>query len=62
MMLKERFVRVLWKVLSRVGIAAAVFFMMSFMVYFFNLDMKAAAKIMPVLAKRYDKVQKEKRL
>ena len=50
------------KFLLVVVIAAAVFFALTFLVYFFNLDMKAASKIMPVISKHYDKVKKEKRL
>lgn len=50
------------KILLGVVIAAAVFFVLTFTIYFFNLDMKAASKIMPVLSKLYDKVKKEKRL
>jgi len=48
------------KILSGVVIAAAVFFVLTFIIYFFNLDMKAAAKIMPVISKQYDKIKKEK--
>ncbi|MDE5696288.1 MAG: hypothetical protein K2I96_02585 [Lachnospiraceae bacterium] len=50
------------KIVLGVVIVAAVFFALTFTVYFFNLDMKAAAKIMPVIAKHYDKVKKEERL
>ena len=50
------------KFLLVAAIVAAVFFVLTFIVYFFNLDMKAAAKIMPVISKHYDKVKKEKRL
>lgn len=50
------------KFLRGLGIAAAVFFALTFMVYFFNLDMKAAEQIMPVISRHYDKVKKEKRL
>lgn len=49
------------KILSGVVIVTAVFFVLTFIIYFFNLDMKAAAKIMPVISKHYDKVKKEKR-
>lgn len=49
-------------ILLGVAAAAAVFFVLTFLVYFFNLDMKAAAKIMPLISKHYDKVKKEKRL
>lgn len=50
------------KILLGIGIAAVVFFLLTFIVYFFNLDMKAASVIMPVIEKHYDKVKKEKRL
>lgn len=50
------------KIVLGVVIVAAAFFVLTFIVYFFNLDMKAAAKIMPVISKHYDKVKKEKRL
>lgn len=48
------------KILLGVVIAAVVFFVLTFAVYFFNLDMKAAGKIMPVISRHYDKVKKEK--
>ncbi len=48
------------KILSGVVIVTAVFFVLTFIIYFFNLDMKAAAKIMPVISKQYDKIRKEK--
>jgi len=50
------------KALLGVIITITVFFMLTFTIYFFNLDMKMAEKIMPIIAKHYDKVQKEKRL
>lgn len=50
------------KFLLGVATAAAGFFVLTFLVYFFNLDMKAAEKIMPVISRYYDKVKKEKRL
>lgn len=55
-------VMIILKVILGVVIVAAVFFVLTFLVYFFNLDMKAAAKIMPVISRHYDKVKKEKRL
>lgn len=50
------------KIMFRLAAAAAVFFVVTFTIYFWNLDMKAAEKIMPVVAKHYDHVKKEKRL
>lgn len=50
------------KILGKIAAAIAVFFVLTFLVYFFNLDMKAAAKIMPVIEKHYDTVKREKRI
>ena len=50
------------KLLLGVVIVAAVFFILTFTVYFFNLDMKAAENIMQWITTRYDKFKKEKRL
>ena len=50
------------KVVLGAAAVAAAFFVVTFTIYFFNLDMKAAEKIMPVFAKHYDHVKKEKRL
>lgn len=48
------------KFLLGVVTAVVVFFVLTFLVYFFNLDMKTAAKIMPVISRHYDKVKKRK--
>ncbi len=50
------------KIIFRAGFVAVVFFVLTFTIYFFNLDMKMAEKIMPMISKQYDKVKKEKRL
>lgn len=50
------------KILMGLAIAAAAFFVLTFTVYFFNLDMKAVERLMPLLAKHYDKVKREKRI
>lgn len=54
--------RAVWKVLKIAGISAAVFFVVSFTVYFFNLDMKLAAALEPWLEKWHDRVKRERRL
>lgn len=46
-------------------IAAAVIaalFVLSFLVYFFNLDMKLTAKLAPLFEKHYDKIDRDKHL
>jgi len=50
------------KIIFRAGFVVVVFFVLTFTIYFFNLDMKMAEKIMPMISKQYDKVKKEKRL
>lgn len=43
------------------GIAAALF-VLSFIVYFFNLDMKLTAALAPLFDKHYDRVKRDRRL
>ena len=40
-------------------IAAAVFFVVTFTVYFFNLDMKATSLLAPFLEKWYDRLERK---
>ncbi|MCM1090322.1 MAG: hypothetical protein NC092_06830 [Butyrivibrio sp.] len=49
------------KVLIIVGIVFVALFVLSLIIYFFNLDMKAAAAIMPVFSKHYDRVDRKKK-
>ena len=39
--------------------AAAVFFVVTFTVYFFNLDMKATALVEPFFEKYYDRIERK---
>lgn len=51
--------------LTIIGIAAGVaaaLFVLSFLVYFFNLDMKLTAMLAPLFEKHYDKVDRDKHL
>lgn len=34
-------------------------FLLSMLVYFFNLDMKVAAKLAPILNKHYDNIERD---
>lgn len=48
-----------------IAIVAAVIlglFVLSFLVYFFNLDMKLTAKLAPLFEKHYDKIDRDKHL
>ena len=40
-------------------IAAVAFFVVTFTVYFFNLDMKATAMLAPFLEKWYDRMERK---
>lgn len=50
------------KLLKGLLITGVLLFVASLIIYYFNLDMKAAAKISPLLEKYYDSKQKEKHL
>ncbi len=47
------------KVLMKLVIAALAFFVVTFVVYFFNLDMKATALLEPFLKKWYDNMERK---
>ena len=49
-------------VLKIIAIVLAAFFVLTFTVYFFNLDMKLTAAIEPWLLKQYDKVKRDQHL
>ncbi|MCR5396755.1 MAG: hypothetical protein K6E64_04720 [Lachnospiraceae bacterium] len=49
-------------VLLIIAIVMAAFFVITFVVYFFNLDMKLTAAIEPILLKHYDKIDRDKHL
>lgn len=46
------------KILLIAVIVFAALFLLSLVVYFFNLDMKLISKIAPILNKHYDKIKK----
>ena len=58
----ERGRKKLKKILGILGIASVLFFVVTFIVYFFNLDMKAAAALEPYLEKWHDRVPRERKL
>lgn len=43
-------------------IVIAALFILSFLVYFFNLDMKLTAMLAPLFEKHYDKIDRDKHL
>jgi hypothetical protein len=52
----------LTKILFRLFLVALGFFVVTFTVYFFNLDMKLTAAIEPFLLKHYDKIERNTHL
>lgn len=52
---------IILKILLIIGIVFVALFVLSLIIYFFNLDMKAAAAIMPVFSKHYDRVDRRKK-
>lgn len=45
-----------------IALIVAVLFVLSFAVYFFNLDMKLTAALAPLFEKHYDKIDRDKHL
>ena len=53
---------IILKTLLIAVIAVAALFVVTFTVYFFNLDMKLTAAIEPFLIKHYDKIKRDTHL
>ncbi len=49
-------------VLLIIAIVIVAFFVLTFTVYFFNLDMKLMALMEPIFLKHYDKIKRDKHL
>ena len=50
------------QVICIAAIVIACQFVLSFLVYFFNLDMKLTAMLAPIFEKHYDKIDRDKHL
>ena len=50
------------KILGIAAIVVAALFVLTFRVYFFNLDMKLTAAIEPLMLKHYDKIKRDRHL
>ncbi len=57
--MKKKVLNVLLKLLLKLLIAAVAFFVVTFTVYIFNLDMKATSLLAPYLEKWYDKLPRK---
>lgn len=50
------------KIVLIVAVVLVVLFLLSLLLYFFNLDMKMAAKLIPFMNWHYDRVKKDTKL
>lgn len=50
------------KVLFIIVCVLLALFLLSMLIYFFNLDMKLMVKIEPILNRHYDKIKRDRRL
>ncbi len=55
----SKFAKLLLKILSRIVLLALGFFVVTFTIYIFNLDMKATAMLEPFFEKWYDKLERK---
>ena len=53
---------IILKILGIEALIAVIFFVVTFTVYFFNLDMKFTAALEPLFLKHYDKIKRDKHL
>ncbi len=53
---------ILLRIIKKLAIFSIVFFVITFIVYIFNLDMKLTAAIEPWLLKHYDKIDRDQHL
>ena len=57
--MKKKILNLLLKILLKLCIAGGVFFAVTFVIYFFNLDMKATSMLEPFLEKWYDRLERK---
>lgn len=50
------------RIIGIVAIVFAALFVLSFLVYFFNLDMKLTSALAPLFEKHYNKIDRDKHL
>ena len=53
---------VILKIILILALVVIGLFVLTFAVYFFNLDMKLTAKIEPLMLKHYDKIKRDTHL
>ena len=53
---------IILKILGIAALVVVIFFVVTFTVYFFNLDMKLTAALEPLFLKHYEKIKRDKHL
>ena len=53
---------IILKILGIAAIVVAALFVLTFVVYFFNLDMKLTDALEPIFLKHYDKIKRDRHL
>lgn len=53
---------IILKILGIAAIVVAALFVLTFVVYFFNLDMKLTTALEPIFLKHYDKIKRDRHL
>lgn len=53
---------IILKILGIAAIVVAALFVLTFVVYFFNLDMKLTAALEPIFLKHYYKIKRDRHL
>lgn len=53
---------IILKILGIAAIVVAALFVLTFVVYFFNLDMKLTAALETIFLKHYDKIKRDRHL
>lgn len=53
---------IIFKVLLIIAIVLAALFVLSLILYFFNLDMKLSSLMPAILTKHYDRIKRKKRV
>ena len=57
--LQKKILNVLLSILLKLALAGGIFFVVTFVIYFFNLDMKATSMLEPFLEKWYDRLERK---
>ena len=58
----NKVMKFIFKLLFRLLLVALGFFVVTFTVYFFNLDMKLTAAIEPFMLRHYDRIERDTHL